>query len=198
MDRHGPGEAPSRKPRRWSRLRSADDRGEGLPGPPVRSVTRLGADEIRWRPGPGGSGQADGAVPRCCGRATPAHSTGARRRPRSLATFCAPWYTAGCRQAEGNPDAGRGHSPGTKDVLVSVIVRVGSQRRSLSPGRAPARTTIDAGGCHRRYQTEITAERRAWGADEIRWQPGDRIRPTAPSPASTILPPTIIRTQQGS
>src|SRR4051794_29417026 len=41
-------------------------------------------------------------------------------------------------------------------MLVSVIVRAGSRRRSSSPHRAPARTTVDAGGRRRRYQTEIT------------------------------------------
>src|SRR5262249_2896302 len=44
---------------------------------------------------------------------------------------------------------GRRRPSGTRVVLVSVIVRVGSGRRSLPPDRAWARTTIDAGWCRR-------------------------------------------------
>jgi hypothetical protein len=130
--------------------------------------------------------QADGTIPRL---SRPHRHPRPRRAVAHGRSHISP-FPGTLRDAGGRPGrAVRGdgrHPPGTSDVLVSVIVRVGSRRRSLPPDLAPARTTIDASGCRSLLPNGDNGR----APDEVRWRSGawDRVRrrrhPSSHQPSS--------------
>src|SRR5439155_24922374 len=95
---------------------------------------------------------------------------------------------------QGRWRAGR-RPPGANVVLVSVIVRAGSERRSRTPDRPPARATVEAGG-----RRSLLPNGDNGAAPEARMRHGGRpglghgIGSVAPPAAFTTPPPTTTRT----